>query len=369
MPAARASRPRFVAGFEPRLTGDDDLYLLREWGGDDVLVEGDGRFAADLLELADGSRDLTSLEAALLVRHPDRSPEDVARAVEALEAAGAVEALGADRPPLPDDVAERFDRQLAYFAQLGLEEAGAQRRLAEASVCVLGLGGLGSWTAYALACCGVGSITGVDGDAVELSNLNRQVLYTEADVGRPKARAAGRALRTFDGALAYTGVERRLASAEDVAAAVAGADVVVAAADWPPHRIDRWVDRACFAAGIPYLSISQQPPLVRVGPFYIPGATGCYHCLEAGYRERFALYDVIAQAAQPFAPAATFGPACGVVGSLAASEVVHLLAGAGTPATAGAALLLDTRTFVQQREVVDARPGCPTCTFVEVAQH
>ena len=63
---------------------------------------------------------------------------------------------------------------------------------------MLGVGGLGSWAAYALACCGVGELVLVDGDRVELSNFNRQMLYRERDIGRVKAEAAAEALAEFD---------------------------------------------------------------------------------------------------------------------------------------------------------------------------
>ena len=63
---------------------------------------------------------------------------------------------------------------------------------------LLGVGGLGSWAAYALACCGVGELVLVDGDRVEESNFNRQILYRERDIGRPKAEAAAEALAEFD---------------------------------------------------------------------------------------------------------------------------------------------------------------------------
>ena len=95
----------------------------------------------------------------------------------------------------------RYDRQLRYFADVapdGLSAPDCQLRLRDASVLVLGVGGLGSWAALSLACCGVGRLTLVDGDEVELSNLNRQVLYSEHDIGRPKARVAAAAIERFN---------------------------------------------------------------------------------------------------------------------------------------------------------------------------
>ena len=94
----------------------------------------------------------------------------------------------------------RFDRQLRYFSDLADGGQGASRaheRLRASRVCLLGVGGLGSWAAYALVCCGVGELVLVDGDVVEPSNFNRQILYRESDIGRPKADAAAEALAGF----------------------------------------------------------------------------------------------------------------------------------------------------------------------------
>ena len=141
---------------------------------------------------------------------------------------------------------------------------------------LLGVGGLGSWAAYALACCGVGELVLVDGDVVEESNFNRQILYRERDLGRPKVEAAAEALAEFDSTCRLTPVPRRLEGVAAISEVVAGADFVVNAADWPAHDIERWTNDACFDAGLPFITMSHSPPVARVGPLYVPGTTGCY---------------------------------------------------------------------------------------------
>jgi bacteriocin biosynthesis cyclodehydratase domain-containing protein len=259
----------------------------------------------------------------------------------------------------------RYDRQLRYFADVapdGVSAPDCQLRLRDARVLVLGVGGLGSWTALSLACCGVGELTLVDGDAVELSNLNRQVLYSEDDVGRPKATVAAAALRRFNPATRVVPVVRTLGTPEEIGEAVHGSSFVVDAADRPSHDIERWVNAACFEHGVPYITMSHFPPFARVGPMYVPGETGCFNCQERAYRRTYELYDhIIEQRRGSPSPAATLGPVCAFVGGQVALEVVHELTGLCRPASKGMVRVFDTRTLGLTEEAVPHDPGCEVC--------
>jgi bacteriocin biosynthesis cyclodehydratase domain-containing protein len=231
---------------------------------------------------------------------------------------------------------------------------------------VLGVGGLGGWAAWALACIGVGEMWLIDGDRVEISNLNRQILYTEADLGLLKVECAAARLRAFNSTMKVTSTARRLESQADIAAFIAGADVVIDAADWPAHDIERWCNSACFEAGIPYITMSHFPPIARVGPLYVPGVTGCFACQEAAYRREYPLFDIAVEQrrAQP-SPAATLGPACGLIGGQVALDTMHLLTGLSRPSTQGEAHIYDLRTMEVKRERVVPEADCPICGHLE----
>jgi bacteriocin biosynthesis cyclodehydratase domain-containing protein len=266
---------------------------------------------------------------------------------------------------LSQQARERYDRQLIYFSDTAGPDASAelmQARLGEASVLILGCGGLGSWTASGLASAGVGSLTLVDDDRVELSNLNRQILFREADVGRPKVEAAREALLASNGRLKLTAVARRIGGAEDLNGLVAGVDLLICTADWPPYELPRWVNEACLQARVPYLSAGQLVPHVRLGPLVVPGQTACLECQERRWRTEHGLYDKLAasRTAKP-RTAATLGPATGVIGSMLAMEAIHLLTGACEPASLGRAFMLDLRTLELSSEDAVRDPGCPVC--------
>src|SRR5215217_3633758 len=313
------STVRLKPSVEPFPASSGDIYLLRSDGGGDVVLREADPFARDLVDaLAEGVR-------------PDDRPE-LHAAIAELETAGVVTRgyPEAAATGLSSAEALRYDRQLHYFgdqASPGSSAGEMQLALRGATVVVLGAGGLGSWTMAGLACAGVGHIVAVDDDTIELSNLNRQVLYRTSDIGRRKVDA--------------------------------GADFVVCTADWPVHDIGRWVNRACLELGIPHTSAGQFPPRVRIGPTFVPGRTACLECQERAIRSDFPLYDELVEHRRRAAPvAATLGAPSGLIGSLLAMEVIHWITGICEPATQGRGLIFDLRDFSSHWESIEPDPDC-----------
>ncbi len=350
-------RPRLKRTIETVGSAAGDLYLIRPGGDGDLVIEQPDRHARALLVALDGESSTSELE--------DRFGHSLVS--ETLRSLGELELLedASDTDRLPPAERARFDRQLRYFSDLAAPGQGAaehHERVRSSRVCLLGLGGLGSWAAYALACLGVGELVLVDGDVVEESNFNRQILYRERDVGRPKAAAAAAAIAEFNSATSLVPIERRLEGPEAIASVVRGSDFVVNAADWPAHDIERWANRACFATGVPTITMSHAPPVARVGPLYAPGRTGCFECQERSYRRSFPLYDeIVDQRRGKLSAAPTLGPVCAFVGGQVALEALHLLTGLCPPATLGMAHLYDLRTMEVTRERVPRDPDCPVC--------
>ena len=356
-------RPRIKRTAEPFESPEGDLYIERPSIGTTVRIEQPSEEDRKLLAALDGLHTLEQL-------HTEFGEQAVGDVISKMQELELIEDA-ADDDLLADDELARFDRQLRYFSDIGTSNptpAECQRRLREAKVAVLGVGGLGGAAAWALACCGVGEMWLIDGDRVEVSNLNRQILYTEADIGLLKVEAAARRLRAFNSAMRVTATARRLESKVEIADFIEGADVVVDAADWPAHDIERWCNAACFEAGIPYITMSHFPPIARVGPFFVPGRTACYACQETALRRQYPLFDVAIEQRRALpVPAATLGPACVQVGGQVATEVMHLLTGICEPATLGTAHMYDLRTMSQKRESVEPEPNCPVCGHLQPA--
>lgn len=337
-----------------------DLYLTRSSVGGGVLIEQPDENDRRLIDALDGRHTEADLE-------DEFGSEEVASVIHQLSQEGMLEDAADDELVEPEVIA-RFDRQLRYFSDVstGPMPSECQRKLENARVAVLGVGGLGGWSALALSCCGIGEMLVVDSDRVELTNLNRQVLYGESDIDRPKAEAAAERLASFNSRTQLEVLSTRLESEAEIAAAIDGSDIVIDAIDWPAQDIERWVNGACFAAGIPFLSMSHSPPIARVGPFYLPGTTGCYACQEIAYRREYELFDVVVEHLRgKQSPAATLGPACGLIGSQVALDVMHYLTDLCEPSTLGVAHIYDLRTMQQTRHLVTPEAGCPVCADLD----
>jgi len=344
------STVRLKPSVEPFPASSGDIYLLRSDGGDDVVLRDADAFARELVDaLAEGVR-------------PAERP-DLQAAIAQLAEAGVLAQGDPATASLSAAEVLRYDRQLHYFgdqASQGSSASEMQLALRRATVVVLGVGGLGSWTMAGLACAGVGRIVAVDDDTIELSNLNRQVLYRMSDIGRRKVDVAAEALRGLNPDIDLVPLARRIRGVPDVRSVAAGADFVVCTADWPVHDIGRWVNQACLELGIPHISAGQFPPRVRIGPTFVPGRTACLECQERAIRRDFPLYDeLVEHRRHATTVAATLGAPSGLIGSLLAMEVIHWITGISEPATLGRGLVFDLRDFSSEWESIEPDLDCP----------
>jgi len=244
------------------------------------------------------------------------------------------------------------DRQrLRYSRHLLLNEFGeeAQERLLAAHALVVGAGGLGSAALMYLASSGVGRIAVVDGDRVDLTNLQRQVVHREESVGRPKASSAAATLATINPEIRVEALEER-AGPERLAALVRAADVVLDCSDNFATR--HAINRACVAARKPLVSGAGIRFDGQVAVFDLRReGSPCYHCLFA---------DDAREAEERCATMGVFAPLVGVIGTMQALEAIKLIAGIGE--TLDGRLMLFDALASRWHEVRLARdPQCRAC--------
>jgi molybdopterin/thiamine biosynthesis adenylyltransferase len=241
---------------------------------------------------------------------------------------------------------------LRYSRHILLDEIGieGQSRLLAAHALVIGAGGLGSPAALYLASGGVGRITLVDDDVVDLTNLQRQIMHVTARIGQPKAESGKQALSEINPEIEVTALRER-AGPERLRELVRDASVVLDCSDNFATR--HAVNRACVAAGVPLVAgaVIRFDGQLSVFDPRAPDSP-CYACLfpEDGKFEDAACSSM-----------GVFAPLVGVIGAMQAAEAMKLLIGTGK-SLAGRLLLLDGRAMEWTSIGVARSPGCPVCS-------
>lgn len=244
-----------------------------------------------------------------------------------------------------------------YARHIVLREIGGpgQTRLRDAKVLVVGAGGLGAPVLQYLAGAGVGTIGVIDDDSVANSNLQRQVIHRDRDIGMPKVFSAKAAMRAQNPYVEVRPYNRRLTD-EIAQELIADYDVVLDGCDNAETR--HTVNRACVATGVPLVSgaLSQWEGQVSV---FAPSRGGpCYACLFPTLPA-----DGVAPSC---AEGGVLGPLPGVVGSMMAVEAIKLITGAGTPLI-GRLAIYDALEGESRTIEVARNENCPVCGRIAAA--
>ncbi len=247
---------------------------------------------------------------------------------------------------------------LRYSRHILLEEFGveAQQKLAASHALVIGAGGLGSAALLYLASAGVSEITVVDGDDVDLTNLQRQIIHRESGIGSNKALSAAASMRALNADICVTPVTERL-SAATTAEYVSKADVVLDCTDNFATR--HAINRAC---------VRYQKPLVSGAAIRFDGQitsfdfrlanSPCYHCL---FPDDSAIDDLANDSDEErCAVMGVFAPLVGIIGAMQTAEALRLLTGVGLPLT-GRLQMLDARTMSWQTVKFKRDSSCSVC--------
>lgn len=250
----------------------------------------------------------------------------------------------AGRPDLNDTDLLRYSRHIL----LPEVDVAGQQKLLAARVLVVGLGGLGSPAAIYLAASGVGQLVVVDDDKVDITNLQRQIVHTNATVGLAKTESALRTLRALNPDIAITAIGARF-DANSLREEVRRADVVLDATDNFATRYA--INRVC---------VEEKTPLVSGAVVRFDGQVSvfrpdrpespCYACL----------FKEVDEPDEPCSQLGILAPVAGIIGCIQATETLKLLMGVGETLE-GKLLLLDARTMEWRTMKLRRDPSCPVC--------
>jgi molybdopterin/thiamine biosynthesis adenylyltransferase len=375
---------------KPRLKGvawtRDGEQLLLVYDVRELLVvaDPDGTVETLLELLRDGGRTLAEIVDELGLRGRTVPAEDVTAAVELLDSYRLLED-GRRLGRIGDAARERYYSNLAFFepfARLERSQEDFQQALRDAHVLVLGTGGLNSNTIPHLCGLGVGRLTLLDRDTVEIRNFARQYLYRHADLGARKVQVAAEWVRGFDPAVKVEALDAGVDGPDDVSELVDrfAPDLVMSGIDHP-NDVDEWVNAGCVTRGVPYVRGGMR---VTQGTVWSvdPGVSACRTCAAlaegpdtstgragtgspgAGSTER-GYQQAIATALYEARPRRNrgIGPVAGLLGALSALEVLRYLTRFEPPAYAGRPVVIDfaAGSAVTLPPAWSRHPSCPAC--------
>ena len=241
------------------------------------------------------------------------------------------------------------EKLLRYSRQILLPEIdiAGQETLLASRVIIIGLGGLGAPVAMYLAAAGIGHLTLVDFDEVDLSNLQRQIIHSTETIGLEKVVSAKQRLQAINPDVNYRTIDKKL-SASALKNEIINHDVVVDCTDNFPIRFT--INKVCVDTKIPLVSGAVIRMEGQVTTFdYRQADQACYQCL----------YGEEGEAEDTCSTTGVLAPVAGIVGSIQATEVLKLLT--GLPTLAGRLLVLDAK-YMDWREIkLKKDHACPAC--------
>ena len=246
--------------------------------------------------------------------------------------------------PFTEEQIRRYSRHI-LLPQIG---GRGQQKLLASKVLVVGMGGLGCPASYYLAAAGVGTLGLVDKDVVDTSNLQRQILYSTKDLGRPKVECARERLQALNPDCKVIAYQESFTE-ENARDFVSGYDVVIDGADNFPTRYA--LNQACLEEGVP-LCHAAIYRLDGQATTIVPGKTPCYRCI---YPE-----PPPADAMPTCRDAGLLGAIPGVMGIIEATEAIKLIIGIGKPLL-GEMVTYSGLTMEFQKVKLRRNPRCPAC--------
>ncbi|PDQ35874.1 MAG: hypothetical protein B5766_03565 [Candidatus Lumbricidophila eiseniae] len=322
-------------------------------------------FVTELIPLLDGTRTVAELEFAMQSSH-GYSSEVLADVLGVLS-----EERLLDRAVPSSITSHRFTRQeqlfeefIASYPQLPDSPQVLQDRLAQARVVIVGMGGAGSWVLQPLVAAGVGRFDILDPDVVDVTNLNRQVLFTEADLGKSKVNAAAGKALMINTAVQIKAHRQRVESPDDLSTALSSADLIVNCADEPSVvAASDTVAAAAQRAGVAHLvGGAYGGNLGVLGISVIPGQTVCWECVRAETVNDHGRAEMVALKGRTRS-GGSLAPVSGIVGNFIAWEALRILLGLPL-GLSNQVRELDIMTLEWRVRPVSARPSCTNCSHL-----
>lgn len=258
----------------------------------------------------------------------------------------------------------RYSRHALFYNLSGADPESVQLRLGRSHVAIVGCGGIGNLVSVNLATAGVGKLTLSDCDTIELSNLTRQILFTEADVGKMKTTTLCAALQRRASNITISTVNEKVTEKTLDSCAFVDVDLLVISADSPGLVLQ--LNDICVRRRVPFINVGYVEDIAVWGPFVIPGITGCCACRPLVYQKTIADAELAMRmrVINSWYQAPSIGPINMMAAAMASLDILKYLGGFGQIHTENTRIGLWTHDLHLERKPCMRNPDCVVCSDV-----
>lgn len=261
------------------------------------------------------------------------------------------------------DSYNRYSRNLLYYNLSGAVPSAVQEKLKNKKILILGCGGIGNCIAYHLVTSGVGNIILMDQDTIESSNLTRQFLFTEKNIGSEKTRLLRDSLIARNSETNITCIDQKISQPEDLENIPNDIDLIVLSAD-KPSTLVFWINDYAIRKRVPFINVGYVEDIAVWGPFVIPQKTGCFRCQSIVSKEK-SLNNISLSDINSHYQAPSIGPINMIASSLASLDILRYLGEFGSIQSLNKRYGLWTHDLHFQTQNCEKNANCPTCSQVK----
>ncbi|EJF75421.1 ThiF family adenylyltransferase [Bartonella alsatica] len=256
----------------------------------------------------------------------------------------------------------RYSRNHLHYQSYGMDPESVQHILSQKVVVILGCGGIGNHVSVILASSGVGKLILVDNDVIEITNLSRQILFTEQDIELPKTTVLQRELTRRNSQIEISELQMSITTKEDINK-LPRADLWIISADTPDQLVP-WINEWCVKNKQAYINSGYVNDIAVFGPFYIPGKTGCYACSSSignlPLKSDGLIYEACAAINNNF-KVATFPPVNALSAAMCANDALKFLGDYGDLLSTDRRVgIWSSKLFIEERSL-KKNPHCKVC--------
>lgn len=338
-----------------------------------IEIEDESGLILKILSLCNGAYSDSEIHKLVIKDFSTVTLQDVRDVIQQVENVGYIleDAQFDNSSLVSDKLKERHSRTINFlsnFDKEGYEQKYIyMNKILNSNVLVIGLGGVGSSITYNLAALGVNRIIGLDFDRVDLTNLNRQILYKENDIGKFKVDAAKNTVNAFNSDTEFIPLNKELRSDNEIEKIIKkyNVDFVFCAADKPPLKIYEWINQACLNTNTPWI-YGGNSEVTSYFQTIIPYKSACYECKKANYEswndseEAISKYNSASKNGY-HAQNNCIAPSSSALASFMTFEFIKIITGCAQPLSLNKLSVFDYITYSFSFEYFNRLKSCEAC--------